>query len=93
MLELVHGALCVCGRDPEPELLMPFHLFTKHWTLLLRHHFPDHYSDCLRLLMTSKWCNKHQRQNFYFILSDVILPHDVLAGTAASLYEMCCIKR
>ncbi|XP_040898135.1 ectopic P granules protein 5 homolog [Toxotes jaculatrix] len=53
LLELVHGALCVCGRDPEPELLMPFHLFTKHWTLLLRHHFPDHYSDCLRLLMTS----------------------------------------
>ncbi|XP_069565474.1 ectopic P granules protein 5 homolog [Brachyistius frenatus] len=53
LLELVHGALCVCGRDPELELLMPFHLFTKHWTWLLRHHFPDHYSDCLRLLMTS----------------------------------------
>ncbi|PWA19596.1 hypothetical protein CCH79_00006951, partial [Gambusia affinis] len=53
LLELVHGALCVCGRDPESELLMPFHLFTKHWTVLLRHHFPDHYSDCLRLLMTS----------------------------------------
>uniref|UniRef100_A0A671VZ58 Ectopic P-granules autophagy protein 5 homolog (C. elegans) n=1 Tax=Sparus aurata TaxID=8175 RepID=A0A671VZ58_SPAAU len=53
LLELVHGALCVCGRDPEPELLTPFHLFTKHWTWLLRHHFPDHYSDCLRLLMTS----------------------------------------
>lgn len=54
LLELVHGALCVCGRDPEPELLTPFHLFTKHWTWLLRHHFPDHYSDCLRLLMTSE---------------------------------------
>ncbi|XP_047237311.1 ectopic P granules protein 5 homolog [Girardinichthys multiradiatus] len=53
LLELVHGALCVCGRDPEPELLTPLHLFAKHWTLLLRHHFPDHYSDCLRLLMTS----------------------------------------
>ncbi|XP_017269325.1 ectopic P granules protein 5 homolog isoform X2 [Kryptolebias marmoratus] len=53
LLELVHGALCVCGRDPEPEFLTPFHLFTKHWTLLLCHHFPDHYSDCLRLLMTS----------------------------------------
>ncbi|XP_014847751.1 PREDICTED: ectopic P granules protein 5 homolog [Poecilia mexicana] len=53
LLELVHGALCVCGRDPESELLTPFHLFAKHWTLLLRHHFPDHYSDCLRLLMTS----------------------------------------
>uniref|UniRef100_A0A3B5MG69 Ectopic P-granules autophagy protein 5 homolog (C. elegans) n=1 Tax=Xiphophorus couchianus TaxID=32473 RepID=A0A3B5MG69_9TELE len=53
LLELVHGAMCVCGRDPESELLMPFHLFAKHWTLLLRHHFPDHYSDCLRLLMTS----------------------------------------
>ncbi|XP_056231949.1 ectopic P granules protein 5 homolog [Seriola aureovittata] len=53
LLELVHGALCVCGREPEPELLTPFHLFTKHWTWLLRHHFPDHYSDCLRLLMTS----------------------------------------
>ncbi|XP_010772204.1 ectopic P granules protein 5 homolog [Notothenia coriiceps] len=53
LLELVHGALCVCGRDPEPEFLPPFHLFTKHWTWLLRHHFPDHYSDCLRLLMTS----------------------------------------
>ncbi|XP_040011126.1 ectopic P granules protein 5 homolog [Xiphias gladius] len=53
LLELIHGALCVCGRDPEPELLTPFHLFTKHWTWLLRHHFPDHYSDCLRLLMTS----------------------------------------
>nr|XP_019956581.1 PREDICTED: ectopic P granules protein 5 homolog [Paralichthys olivaceus] len=53
LLELIHGALCVCGKDPEPELLTPFHLFTKHWTWLLRHHFPDHYSDCLRLLMTS----------------------------------------
>ncbi|KAG7244002.1 hypothetical protein INR49_006163 [Caranx melampygus] len=53
LLELVHGALCVCGRDPEPELLTPFHLFTKHWTWILRHHFPDHYSDCLRMLMTS----------------------------------------
>lgn len=54
LLELIHGALCVCGQNPEPELLTPFHLFTKHWTWLLRHHFPDHYSDCLRLLMTSK---------------------------------------
>uniref|UniRef100_A0A3P8W6G9 Ectopic P-granules autophagy protein 5 homolog (C. elegans) n=1 Tax=Cynoglossus semilaevis TaxID=244447 RepID=A0A3P8W6G9_CYNSE len=53
LLELVHGALCVCGRDPDPDFLTPFHLFTKHWTSLLRHHFPDHYSDCLRLLMTS----------------------------------------
>ncbi|XP_054630458.1 ectopic P granules protein 5 homolog [Dunckerocampus dactyliophorus] len=53
LLELIHGSLCVCGPDPEPELLTPFHLFTKHWTWLLRHHFPDHYSDCLRLLMTS----------------------------------------
>ncbi|KAM3611891.1 uncharacterized protein V6R79_025473 [Siganus canaliculatus] len=53
LLELVHAALCVCGKDPESELLTPFHLFTKHWTWLLRHHFPDHYSDCLRLLMTS----------------------------------------
>lgn len=53
LLELVHGALCVCGRDPENELLTPFHVFTKHWTLILRHHFPDHYSDCLRLLMKS----------------------------------------
>ncbi|XP_053725820.1 ectopic P granules protein 5 homolog [Synchiropus splendidus] len=53
LLELVHGALCVCSRDPEPEFLTPFHLFTKHWTQLLRHRFPDHYSDCLRLLMTS----------------------------------------
>ncbi|KAM6931497.1 ectopic P granules protein 5 homolog [Xenentodon cancila] len=53
LLELIHGALCVCGQDPESELLTPFHLFTKHWTWLLRHHFPDHYSDCLRLLMTS----------------------------------------
>ncbi|XP_029915436.1 ectopic P granules protein 5 homolog isoform X2 [Myripristis murdjan] len=53
LLELIHGALCVCGREPEPDLLTPFHLFTKHWTCLLRHHFPDHYSDCLRLLMTS----------------------------------------
>ncbi|XP_068594938.1 ectopic P granules protein 5 homolog [Brachionichthys hirsutus] len=53
LLELVHGALCVCGQDPEPEFLIPFHLFAKHWTWLLRHRFPDHYSDCLRLLMTS----------------------------------------
>lgn len=53
LLELVHGALCVCGLDPEPDLLTPFHLFTRHWAMLLRHHFPEHYSDCLRLLMTS----------------------------------------
>uniref|UniRef100_A0A3B4BDQ9 Ectopic P-granules autophagy protein 5 homolog n=1 Tax=Periophthalmus magnuspinnatus TaxID=409849 RepID=A0A3B4BDQ9_9GOBI len=53
LLELVHGALCVCGKEPEKELLTPFHVFTKHWTLILRHHFPDHYSDCLRLLMNS----------------------------------------
>ncbi|XP_061134077.1 ectopic P granules protein 5 homolog [Syngnathus typhle] len=53
LLELIHGGLCVCGRDPESELLTPFHLFTKHWTSLLRYRFPDHYSDCLRLLLTS----------------------------------------
>ncbi|XP_041741789.2 ectopic P granules protein 5 homolog [Coregonus clupeaformis] len=53
LVELVHAALCSCGLDPEADLLTPFHLFTRHWTLLLRHHFPDHYSDCLRLLMTS----------------------------------------
>ncbi|KAL0979304.1 hypothetical protein UPYG_G00183410 [Umbra pygmaea] len=53
LVELVHTALCSCGRDPEDDLLMPFHLFTQHWNQLLRHHFPDHYSDCLRLLMTS----------------------------------------
>ncbi|KAK7934057.1 hypothetical protein WMY93_004953 [Mugilogobius chulae] len=53
LLELVHGALCVCGKEPEKELLIPFHVFTKHWTLILRHHFPDHYSDSLRLLMNS----------------------------------------
>ncbi|CAB1319873.1 unnamed protein product [Coregonus sp. 'balchen'] len=53
LVELVHTALCSCGRDPEADLLTPFHLFTRHWTLLLKHHFPDHYSDCLRLLMTS----------------------------------------
>ncbi|XP_028980425.2 ectopic P granules protein 5 homolog isoform X2 [Esox lucius] len=53
LVELVHTALCSCGCDPEADLLTPFHLFTRHWTLLLRHHFPDHYSDCLRLLMTS----------------------------------------
>ncbi|KAK2837340.1 hypothetical protein Q5P01_014552 [Channa striata] len=53
LLELIHGALCVCGREPEFELLTPFFLFTKHWSWLLRHNFPDHYSDCLRLLTTS----------------------------------------
>ncbi|CAL8347833.1 unnamed protein product [Lota lota] len=53
LLELVHGALCVCGPDPEPGLLTPFHLLTGHWAKLLRHHFPDHYSDGLRLLMNS----------------------------------------
>lgn len=66
LLELIHGALCVCGRDPEPELLTPFHLFTKHWTLLLRHHFPDHYSDCLRLLMTSEWIHSVKAANDRF---------------------------
>ncbi|TKS78798.1 Ectopic P granules protein 5 -like protein [Collichthys lucidus] len=55
LLELVHGALCVCGRDPEPELLTPFHLFTKHWTWLLRHHFPDHYSSSNQLLSPECW--------------------------------------
>ncbi|KAJ3604435.1 hypothetical protein NHX12_029176 [Muraenolepis orangiensis] len=53
LLELVHGALCVCGPDPEADLLTPFHLLTRHWAKLLRHHFPDHYSDGLRLLMSS----------------------------------------
>lgn len=70
LLELIHGVLCVCGREPEPELLTPFHLFTKHWTWLLRYHFPDHYSDCLRLLMTSKCvsvCNVIQG-NTYSVL-------------------------
>lgn len=65
LLELIHGALCVCGQDPESELLTPFHLFTKHWTWLLRHHFPDHYSDCLRLLMTSKSVSF---EYYYYIL-------------------------
>lgn len=80
LLELVHGALCVCGQDPEPELLTPFHLFTKHWTWLLRHHFPDHYSDCLRLLMTSECvfpCSKAAPLNLTIRIIIISLSHNL----------------
>ncbi|XP_018596418.2 ectopic P granules protein 5 homolog isoform X3 [Scleropages formosus] len=53
MVELVHLGLSVCGLEPDSELLMPFNLLCKHWTQLLCYQFPDHYSDCLRLLMQS----------------------------------------
>ncbi|XP_076853684.1 ectopic P granules protein 5 homolog [Brachyhypopomus gauderio] len=53
LMELIHLALTACGLQPEPELLMPFNLFCKHWTQLLRYQFPDHYSDVLRLLTHS----------------------------------------
>nr|XP_015220090.1 PREDICTED: ectopic P granules protein 5 homolog [Lepisosteus oculatus] len=53
LVELIHMALTACGLDPEPEILMPFNLFCKHWTQLLSYQFPDHYSDFLRLLMQS----------------------------------------
>lgn len=53
LLELIHLALGACGLEPEPEVQMPFNLFCAHWTRLLRHQFPDHYSDFLRLLMQS----------------------------------------
>ncbi|XP_030626189.1 ectopic P granules protein 5 homolog [Chanos chanos] len=53
LMELIHLALSACGLEPEPEVLMPFNLFCKHWTQLLLYRFPDHYSDFLRLLMQS----------------------------------------
>ncbi|KAL7839536.1 hypothetical protein SRHO_G00261940 [Serrasalmus rhombeus] len=53
LMELIHLALTACGLEPEPEVLMPFNLFCKHWTQLLVYQFPDHYSDFLRLLTKS----------------------------------------
>ncbi|XP_072520636.1 ectopic P granules protein 5 homolog isoform X3 [Salminus brasiliensis] len=53
LVELIHLALTACGLEPEPEVLMPFNLFCKHWTQLLVYQFPDHYSDFLRLLTQS----------------------------------------
>ncbi|KAJ8285154.1 hypothetical protein GJAV_G00022880 [Gymnothorax javanicus] len=53
LMELVHAALSACGLEPEQEVLLPFNLFCRHWTQLLGHQFPDHYSDFLRLLMQS----------------------------------------
>ncbi|XP_059406308.1 ectopic P granules protein 5 homolog [Carassius carassius] len=53
LMEIIHQALCTCGLEPEPEVLMPFNIFSKHWTELLLYQFPDHYSDFLRLLMQS----------------------------------------
>ncbi|OCU02726.1 hypothetical protein XELAEV_18008492mg [Xenopus laevis] len=53
LLECVHLALTLCGLVPEEELQMPFSIFCKHWNSVLRYQFPDHYSDCLRLLMQS----------------------------------------
>lgn len=74
LLELVHGALCACGQDPEPEFLIPFHLFTKHWTGLLHYCFPDHYSDCLRLLLTSKCgLTSHTISNIQYTACDLHL--------------------
>ncbi|KAI1900325.1 hypothetical protein AGOR_G00048810 [Albula goreensis] len=53
LMELVHLALSACGLEPDPEVVLPFNLFCKHWTQLLCYQFPDHYSDFLRLLMQS----------------------------------------
>ncbi|MEE6509995.1 hypothetical protein FKM82_028866 [Ascaphus truei] len=53
LLESVHLALTLCGLVPDEDLLMPFNIFCKHWNSVLRYQFPDHYSDCLRLLMQS----------------------------------------
>ncbi|KAM9328926.1 ectopic P granules protein 5 homolog [Gastrophryne carolinensis] len=53
LLDSVHLALTLCGVAPEEDLLMPFNIFCKHWSSILRYQFPDHYSDCLRLLMQS----------------------------------------
>lgn len=54
LIELIHLALTACGLEPEPEVLMPFNLFSKHWTQMLVYQFPDHYSDFLRLFTQSK---------------------------------------
>ncbi|KAK3538822.1 hypothetical protein QTP86_015946 [Hemibagrus guttatus] len=53
LIELIHLALTACGLEPDPEVLMPFNLFCKHWTQLLVYQFPDHYSDFLRLFTQS----------------------------------------
>ncbi|KAK2845489.1 hypothetical protein Q7C36_010343 [Tachysurus vachellii] len=53
LIELIHLALTACGLEPEPEVLMPFNLFSKHWTQMLVYQFPDHYSDFLRLFTQS----------------------------------------
>nr|XP_008101897.1 PREDICTED: LOW QUALITY PROTEIN: ectopic P granules protein 5 homolog [Anolis carolinensis] len=53
LLESIHLALKACGFAPDEDILMPFSIFSKHWTCLLRYQFPDHYSAFLRLLMQS----------------------------------------
>ncbi|XP_053557038.1 LOW QUALITY PROTEIN: ectopic P granules protein 5 homolog [Bombina bombina] len=53
LIESVHLALTLCGLVPEEDMLMPFNIFCKHWNSVFRYQFPDHYSDCLRLLMQS----------------------------------------
>ncbi|XP_013012624.1 ectopic P granules protein 5 homolog isoform X2 [Cavia porcellus] len=53
LLESIHLALTAWGLEPDEDILMPFNLFCKHWTYLLRYQFPDQYSDVLRLLMQS----------------------------------------
>ncbi|KAG1968633.1 ectopic P granules protein 5 homolog isoform X1 [Pimephales promelas] len=53
LMAIIHQALCICGLEPEAEVLMPFNIFCKHWNELLLYQFPDHYSDFLRLLMQS----------------------------------------
>ncbi|XP_061469566.1 ectopic P granules protein 5 homolog isoform X3 [Rhineura floridana] len=53
LLESIHLALKACGFEPEEDILMPFSIFCKHWTCLLRYQFPDHYSSYLRMLMQS----------------------------------------
>ncbi|KYO28856.1 ectopic P granules protein 5 homolog isoform X1 [Alligator mississippiensis] len=53
LLESIHLALNACGLEPEEDILMPFNIFCKHWTCLIRYQFPDHYSDFLRLFLQS----------------------------------------
>ncbi|XP_075581960.1 ectopic P granules protein 5 homolog isoform X2 [Pelecanus crispus] len=53
LLESIHLALNACGLEPEEDILMPFNIFCKHWTNLIRYQFPDHYSDFLRLFVQS----------------------------------------
>ena len=50
-IEVLGEALVSCGLEMDNRCMMMFGIYRTHLQVMLKHHFPEHYGDVLRLIL------------------------------------------